>query len=206
MSLTDKSVRDLLAAFSSPDPTPGGGSAAALASAVGTSLLMMVAGLPKTRSGSDQDRAALAAAMHVLTGTRQRLTEAVDADTAAYNRVVSAYRLPKRTDEEKSLRQTEVQRAMRGATDVPLEVMRLSAEALEAAQAVAAHGHQGAASDVGVAVALLRSGQAGAGLNVDVNLTSVHDETYTRQVAAEAERLARAGTASAQGAETALRA
>jgi methenyltetrahydrofolate cyclohydrolase len=206
MSLTDKSVRDLLSAFSSPDPTPGGGSAAALASAVGASLLMMVAGLPKTRSGSDQDRAALAAAMHALTGTRQRLTEAVDADATAYNRVVSAYGLPKRTDEEKLLRQTEVQRAMRGATDVPLEVMRLSAEALEAAQAVATHGHQGAGSDVGVAVALLRSGLAGAGLNVDVNLTSVHDETYTREVSVEAERLARTGTASAQAAETALRA
>ena len=52
MSLTDKSVRDLLSAFSSSDPTPGGGSAAALASAVGASLLLMVTGLPKTRSGS----------------------------------------------------------------------------------------------------------------------------------------------------------
>ena len=167
---------------------------------------MMVAGLPKTRSGSDQDRAALAAAMHMLTGTRQRLTDAIDADTAAYDRVVSAYKLPKGTDEEKSLRQAAVQRAMRGAIDVPLEVMRLSADALEAAQAVAAHGHQGAASDVGVAVALLRAGLRGARLNVDINLTSVHDETYAHEASAEAGRLARTAATSAEAAEAALRA
>ena len=63
-------LRDLLTAFSSPDPTPGGGSASALASAVGASLLMMVAGLAKTRNGSDEDRAALAAASGALASIR----------------------------------------------------------------------------------------------------------------------------------------
>jgi len=57
--LTEKTVRDLLAAFASSEPTPGGGSASALASAMGASLLVMVASLPKTRSGSDDDRTAL---------------------------------------------------------------------------------------------------------------------------------------------------
>jgi methenyltetrahydrofolate cyclohydrolase len=205
MSLIDKSVRDCLAAFSSPDPAPGGGSAAALAAAVGASLLMMVAGLPKTRSRSDEDRAALDAAMDVLTGVRERLTAAIDADTAAYNRVVSAYRLSKGTDEEKALRKAAVQTAMREAIDVPLEVMRLSAVALDAAQAVAAHGHQAASSDVGVAVTLLRSGLQGARLNIDVNLTSIDDETYARQTAVETERLARTAGSFAEAAEVALR-
>jgi methenyltetrahydrofolate cyclohydrolase len=205
MSLIDKSVRDCLAAFSSPDPTPGGGSAAALAAAVGASLLMMVACLPKTRSRSDEDRAALDAAMDVLTGVRERLTAAIDADTAAYNRVVSAYRLPKGTDEEKALRKAAVQNAMREAIDVPLEVMRLSAVALDAAQAVAAHGHQAASSDVGVAVTLLRSGLQGARLNIDVNLTSIDDETYARQTAVETERLARTAGTFAEAADVALR-
>jgi len=96
MSLIDLSARDLLQAFSSSDPTPGGGSAAALASAVGASLLMMVAGLPKTRTGSDEDRAALTTAGSVLAELRKGLTEAIDADTAAYDQVVAAYKLPKR--------------------------------------------------------------------------------------------------------------
>jgi len=98
--LTDKSVRDLLAAFASSDPTPGGGSASAIASAIGASLLVMVSGLPKTRTGSDEDRAALSAAASALTGVQQQLTEAVDLDTAAYDHVVAAYRMPKATPAE----------------------------------------------------------------------------------------------------------
>jgi formiminotetrahydrofolate cyclodeaminase len=204
MSLIDGSVRDLLTKFSSSDPTPGGGSAAALASAVGAALLTMVAGLPKTRSGSDEDRQALAAAIGSLTETRHQLTAAIDADRVAYDRVVAAYKLARGTDEEKSVRKGAIQRALRGAIDVPLQVMRLSARALEAAPAVAAHGHQGASSDVGVAVALLRCGLRGARLNVDINLASVHDDTYTSAVAAEVDRLTGAATTAAEAAEAAL--
>src|SRR3954471_5990069 len=100
MPLTDKTVRDLLTAFSSSGPRPGGGSAAALSSAIGASLLMMVAGLPKSRTGSDDDRAALRGAAGALADVRDRLTEAVDADSAAYDRVVAAYKMPKASDHE----------------------------------------------------------------------------------------------------------
>ena len=204
MSLIDGSVRDLLTAFSSSDPTPGGGSAAALASAIGAALLTMVAGLPKTRSGSDEDRQALATAIGSLTETRHQLTTAIDADAIAYDRVVAAYKLARGSDEEKSVRKTAIQRALRGAIDVPLQVMRLSARALEAAPAVAAHAHPGASSDVGVAVALLRCGLRGARLNVDINLASVHDDTYTSAVAAEVDRLTGAAATAAEAAEAAL--
>ncbi len=130
MSLTDQSIRNLLTAFSSADPTPGGGSASALASAVGASLLMMVAGLPKTRTGSDEDRAALASAASALADIRQTLTGAIDADTAAYDRVVAAYKRPKASADEQAARAAAIQQALRGATDVPLGVLRLSAAAL----------------------------------------------------------------------------
>ena len=187
--LIEKSVRELLAAFASSDPTPGGGSASALASAVGASLLTMVAGLPKTRSNSDEDRAALAAATAALAGIREQLTGAIDADTAAYDRVVGAYKLPKASDEEKSTRTAAIQAALRAATEVPLRVMRLSAQALDAAVAIAEHGHPGASSDVGVAAALLGAGFEGARLNVAINLRGIRDEGYTSAVAAEADRL-----------------
>ena len=189
MPLVDKTVRDLLHAFSSSDPTPGGGSASALAASVGASLLMMVAGLPKTRNNSDEDRAALAAAAAALTGVRQQLTEAIDADTAAYDAVVAAYRLPKATDAEKQMRKEAVQRAMRLATDVPLGVMRLASRALEQAAVVAAHGHAGASSDVGVAEALLHAGLDGARLNVEINVGSLTDAAYVAAVRDEVERL-----------------
>jgi len=176
--LIDRSVRDILAAFSSSDPTPGGGSASALASALGTSLLIMVAGLPKTRSGADAERAALAAATPTLIDLRDRLTAAIDEDTAAYDRVVAAYKLPKATPGQQQARQDAIQQALRAATEVPLTVVRWSAKALRVAETVATNGHAAAASDVGVATALLRAGLHGARLNVEINLDSVKDEAY----------------------------
>jgi formiminotetrahydrofolate cyclodeaminase len=204
MRLTDYSVRDLLSAFASKDPTPGGGSAAALASAVGASLLMMVSGLPKTRNGSDEDRAALTTAGGVLAGLREGLTKAIDADTAAYDRVVAAYKMPKASADEQAARKAAIQDALRGATDVPLGVVRLSAAALDQAIAVATHGHRAAASDVGVAVALLRAGARGARLNVEINIGSVSDTGYAGEVAAEIARLGDATSRAADAADALL--
>jgi formiminotetrahydrofolate cyclodeaminase len=202
--LLDKPVRELLAAFSSPDPTPGGGSASGVSSAIGASLLMMVAALPKTRSGADDEKAALALAARALTAVRQQLAEAIDADATAYEQVVAAYKLPKAPPEEQPARKAAIQRALKAATDVPLGVMRLSVAALDEAETVAANGHKGAASDVGVAVALLRAGLYGAGLNVDINLGRIQDEEYAGAVRAEVERYTRQAAAAAAAAEAFL--
>src|SRR5262249_16645902 len=156
--------------------------ASALASAVGASLLIMVASLPKTRSGSEADREALSRASAALTGLRQKLTEAIDADAAAYDRVVAAYKLPKHTPQEQQARKARIQQALRAATDVPLSVMRLSSQALGHGVAVATHGNRGAASDVGVGAALLRAGAGGAFLNVDINLENIGDDAYRSAV------------------------
>jgi methenyltetrahydrofolate cyclohydrolase len=187
--LVDRSVRDLLSSFSSSDPTPGGGSASALAAAVGVSLLMMVAGLPKTRTESDDDRQALAAAHASLDRVRQSLVDAIDADTKAYDAVVAAYKLPKTTADEQTARKGAIQRALKTATDVPLGVVRASVDALAHARTVEAHGNRNAASDVGVAIALLRAGAHGARLNVEINLGSVIDDEYSARVRADLERL-----------------
>ena len=203
--LTDKSVRDLLAAFASSDPTPGGGSASAVASAMGASLLMMVSALPKTRSGSDEDRAALGAASSALIGVQQQLIEAIDADSVAYDAVVAAYKLPKATEIEQAARKSAVQRALRAATDVPLGVMRLSVLALREARAVAQHGYRAAASDVGVAIALVATGVRGARLNVDINVGSLSDGSYVEAVKAESERLATEAAEIADAAQASLR-
>jgi formiminotetrahydrofolate cyclodeaminase len=204
MSLTDRTVRDLLTAFSSSDPTPGGGSAAALGSATGASLLMMVAGLPKTRTGSDEERAALTRARAALVDIRDRLTAAIDADSAAYDRVVSAYKMPKTTEDEQSARKAAVQDGLRAAIEVPLGVMRLSASALDQAAEIATHGHRAAASDVGVAVALLRAGARGARLNVDVNTGSVSDAKYVGAIGEETAQLWDAAARAADAADALL--
>jgi formiminotetrahydrofolate cyclodeaminase len=178
MTLIDRPLGELLDAFSSADPTPGGGSASALASAIGASLLLMVAGLPKTRSNTPEDREALDRAKEELTILRRDLADAVDADTAAYDQVVAAYRLPKGSAEEQQARKTAVQHALRAAIDVPLGVIRLSILSLRQALVVAKHGHAAAASDVGVAAALLEAGAVGAKLNVQINLAGITDAAY----------------------------
>lgn len=151
--------------------------------------MLMVARLEKTRSQSDDDRTALTFAAGALTGIQHQLTAAIDADSDAYEHVVSAYRQPKVTDTEKTARKASIERALRVATDVPLGVMRLSVDALKHARDVAAHGHRAASSDVGVALALLQAGLEGARLNVRVNLGGIGDRAYVEAVTAESERL-----------------
>ena len=203
--LVDQPLGELLAAFASRNPTPGGGSASALAASLGAALLLMVGAMPKTRLGTEEDRVALDTAVAALIPIQHRLTAAVDADAAAYAQVVAAYKQPKTTQPEREARLASVQRALRAATDVPLDVMRLSVAALEQAGAIAEHGHRAAASDVGVAVALLHAGLRGANLNVETNLTSVTDTAYFDAVRAEIERLAGKAAVLARQAEEALR-
>jgi len=205
MPLLDESVRDLLAAISSPAPAPGGGSASALASALGVSLLMMVGALPKTRTGTDEDKTALSSAARTLAGIGAELAAAIDRDASAYEQVVAAYRLPKASAGELQARKAAIQEALRAATDEPLAVMRFSAVALQEAKTVAAHGHKAAASDVAVAVILLEAGLHGAHLNVDTNLGSIHDDVYARTVRSDAEDLVRRAEEAAAEARRSLK-
>lgn len=197
-SYSTMAVEDLLDAFASSDPVPGGGSAAALAGAVGVSLLMMVAGLPKTRTGSPEEAADLSEASSRLRPLREALTSSIDRDSEAYETVLAAYRLPKSTDEEKAARKTAVETAMRGATDVPLDTMRACQQALRGAIIVARNGYANAATDTGVAVQMLLAGLRGAGLNVDVNAASISDAAYVARVRAERDELESEGTADAR--------
>jgi len=190
--LIDQSFTQLLDSFSSSDPTPGGGSASALAAAVGAALLAMVAGLPKTRGGADEDRAALGPARDALRALRDELAALVDRDTSAYDQVVAAYRLPKATDEEKAARSAAIQRAMKQAIDTPLAVMRACEASARHGEAVARHGNPSASSDVQVGLELLGAGLRGARLNVEINLGSVKDEAYVARVKHDVETLAAA--------------
>ncbi len=182
---SDLTLVQLLDALGSPAPTPGGGTAAAIAGAIGVSLLMMVSGLARTRDNTEADKAALGDAHVVLSGLRNRLTQLADRDAAAYDQVTSAYRLPKATDEEKGARLQSVQLALRGATGVPLETLRAASDAVTVARIVAEHGNRSAASDVRVALELLEAAAAGAAANVESNLAGLKDEGYRKATAAD---------------------
>jgi len=192
VKLTERRVDDLLQAFRSPDPTPGGGSAAALAGALGASLLAMVAGLPKSRAATEEDAERLQAAGRRCAAIAGDLTTLVDRDSEAYDLVVGAYQQPKRTDEEKSARSAAIQQAMRAAIAAPLDVMRACAAAAEQGVVVAALGNPSASSDVRVGFELLGAGLRGAKLNVEINLGSVKDAAYVETVRRDVEEFERA--------------
>jgi len=197
-------LADLIDAFSSTDAVPGGGSAAALAGTIGVSLLLMVAGLPKTKTGAPEETADLAEASSRLHPLRDGLLDLVDRDSDAYREVLAALRLPKGSEAEKATRTEAIDRATRSATDAPLDVMRLCQQALRGAVVVASNGSRKTTSDVGVAVELLVAALRGARLNVEINLAGLDDEPYTARIREEVDELVVDGAEDAERARRAL--
>ena len=179
------SLAQLLDAFASNQPVPGGGSAAALAGAVGASLLIMVAGLPKTRHGTDEERSALTAAAARLRPLRDELASLIDRDSEAYTSVINAYRLPRSTHAEQAARRDAIDEAMRAATEAPLATIRACERAMREAEVIVSSGAASASSDVAVGIELLKTAARGAGMNVDTNLAAVKDDEYVQRVSQE---------------------
>jgi formiminotetrahydrofolate cyclodeaminase len=189
MKLSDRPFTELLEAFRAPQPTPGGGSASALAGAVGASLLAMVASLDKSRAETGEDLQRLRAAGEQCVSLSGRLSQLMDDDSRAYDDVVEAFKLPKGSDAEKTSRSIRIQEALRDATEVPLEVMRTCRHALEHGVVVTRFGNLNARTDAQVGLELLRAAIRGAKLNVEINLESLKDNAYVAAVRAEADTL-----------------
>ena len=185
MPYSTYAVADLLDAFASNEPVPGGGSASALAGALGVSLLLMVSGIARTKTGAPEETVDLADAGAKLRLLRETLIELIDRDSEAYSGVLAAFRLPKATDSEKAKRLDEIQRAMRLATEAPMELMRLCQQSLRGAVIVAKNGNPNAASDVAVAIELLLAAARGAGRNVLTNLSGLKDGSYVERMRTE---------------------
>jgi formiminotetrahydrofolate cyclodeaminase len=174
--LANRTLHDVLSAFAAAVPTPGGGSACAASSAIGVALLMKVAsvaGVPR----------------HPLAGIQAQLVDAIDDDATAYQDVVTAYKRPRDSQADRALRTAAVQRALVHATDVPLTIMRLSAEALTEARSIAPKIHRSTAADATVALLLLRAGFEGARTTVDANLSGLADAEHAVTVRDECRRL-----------------
>lgn len=204
VSYREMALADLIDAFASTDPVPGGGSAAALAGATGASLLLMVAAMPKTKSGAPEETADLAEASSRLHPLRDQLLELVDRDSEAYKQVMAAFKLAKDTDEQHSARKQAIAAATRLATDAPLDTMRACQQALRGAVVVATNGNRRTTSDVGVGVELLLAALRGARLNVEINLSGLGDAGYAARVKDEVEALDRDAAADADRARRAL--
>jgi glutamate formiminotransferase/formiminotetrahydrofolate cyclodeaminase len=156
--------------------TPGGGAAAAYAGAMAAGLVSMVARLTvgKKKYAAVEDRMrTIADSTEPL---RQELTAAVTDDSAAFDAVMEAFRLPKETPEQQSVRQAAIETAYTHAAEVPLRVARAAVAVLELAAQTAAHGNSNAISDSGTAAYMAQASLRGAALNVRANAGVVSDK------------------------------
>jgi methenyltetrahydrofolate cyclohydrolase len=187
--VTELRVRALVERLATRDPAPGGGSAAALAGAMGAALIRMVVeltlGRPEASAGDELERIGGAAA-----SWQSELLNLADLDANAYSAVVEARRLPRGTDLEIQAREVQVAAAMREATRAPMHTIRASAAVLELAEQLAPIGTPYAITDVGVAGGLAAACARGAALNVRINLPHVNDEALRAEAGASLEVLA----------------
>jgi formiminotetrahydrofolate cyclodeaminase len=198
----DVPIREFLTALASADSAQGVVSAAAVAGAMGTSLLLRVAALPTTRSNSLDDRTALLGAAAALGDVEAQLIETIETDTAV--KLFAARNMPQANLAQRSQREGAMQLALRAAADVPLEVIRLCALGLKHAQTVAASSCRAAGSDVQLAIALLRIGLTGARSNLEARLSSLIDVVYTKSVLEEIAHLSEEATTAARAAELSI--
>jgi len=183
-SLAELTVRDLTERLASRAPVPGGGSASALAGALGAALVEMVCELTV---GKPEYEDVDAVARQISAGAgelRGSLLAAAEEDAAAYLDVVAARRLPRDGDEERAARKAAIGEASVAATEVPLRVARLATEVLELAASIASVGNRNAVSDAGAAALLAAAAARGAALNVRINLPSLPEAHPLRADAA----------------------
>jgi len=181
VGLVAKSVRGFVDELSSDSPAPGGGSVAALCGALSAALSAMVAALTWSKSGMESARQGMKTAGERAQALKDWFLDAVDRDTDAFNAVLAASRMPKKTPHETALRSEALERANQGAMKVPLEVLESSLRALELANLTARDGNPNSVSDAGVAAACALAAAEGAALNVRINAPSLTDRSVAEQ-------------------------
>jgi len=189
--LVDRSLEAFVAETASESPAPGGGSVAAAVGALGAALGAMVANLSSHKRGWDARWEEFSEWAERGKRCHDELLRLVDEDTAAFNRVLAAYGLPKDTPEEREARTAAVQDAMRGAIEVPLRVMEIALDAMAVTRQMAEEGLSSSVSDAGVGALCARTAVRGAGYNVRINLSGLTDAAYRREALARSEDLER---------------
>jgi formiminotetrahydrofolate cyclodeaminase len=188
--MSNKNVlQTFLDELASGTPTPGGGSAAAASGAMGAALVSMVCNLTVGREKFTEVEARMKETLARSETLRAELSQLMTDDIEAYQAVMAAYRLPKGTEEEKTIRTEAIQAGLKKATLTPLATARACAEVIELGQFVVESGNPNAASDAGAGAACAQAGLKAATLNVLINLSSIKDETFVSTHQAELDQI-----------------
>jgi glutamate formiminotransferase/formiminotetrahydrofolate cyclodeaminase len=182
-------ARPFLDAVAAPSPTPGGGSVSAFAGASAAALGQMVAALSRKKKSQAAFVDRLSTELDVLRKSGDALTAAIDRDALAYDEVLKAYKLPQTSPDEIKLRKQEVERATRGATEVPLEVAERTVALFEQLGQLHAIAAASMRSDLQVAQLMADAGARGALANVEINLDGINDAGFVQSVREKLEAL-----------------
>ncbi len=193
----NKSLKEYIAATASCEPTPGGGSVAALVGGLGGALTNMVSNLTVGKKAyeelSDEIKTEIAENSKEVEKLVEELSSIVDEDTKAFDKVMEAFKLPKETDEEKAARTKAIQEGYKIALEVPLRCAEKCLRVLELQDVFANYGNVNAITDVGVGTLLAYSGLEGALFNVTINLGSIKDEEFKKEISAKVNDLLNEG-------------
>ncbi|MFZ5590489.1 MAG: cyclodeaminase/cyclohydrolase family protein [Bacillota bacterium] len=185
----DRSFRQILAVAASDAPTPGGGSVSAMVGALGVAMTAMVGNLtvgkPKYAEVEGKVKEITARAYYII----NRLEKLVAADIAAFGKFMDVYRMPKNTEEEKAKREEMMQKALKTATNEPMEIARTLLEALKITEELSHIGNKMAISDAGVAAYVCEAALNAVLLSADINIPMITDQEFVQQVLAEKERI-----------------
>jgi len=176
--IKDKSIQVFLDELASKSSTPGGGSAAAIIGAMGAALISMVANFTVGKKGYEDVDAEAQEILNKSEELRNQLIDMIKADVDVFNRVMSAYGMPKESDEEKATRSEEIQAALKKATDVPLACAKVAADVIKLSKPIAEKGNKNVISDAGVAVLAGQAALRSAALNVYINIGGIKDKDF----------------------------
>lgn len=183
--LVSTTLTDFADETASESPAPGGGSIAAYVGALGISLATMVANLSSHKKGWDERWEEFSDWAAIGQRYKDELLKLVDADTEAFNRIMSAFGLPKGTDEEKASRTQAIQEATGHAIEIPFKVMQIAYASMETIKAMASIGNPNSVSDAGVGALCARSAVMGAFMNVRINAAGYDDKDYVNDIIAK---------------------
>lgn len=166
-------------------PAPGGGSVAALSGMLGANLVSMVCRLTIGKKGYEAFEVDASAVLEQSDSLAQSLLQRIDRDTEAFNEVMTAFKLPKESDQEKAARTAAIQQGYKSAIQSPQGIARECLQVLRLASQLLGRSNTNALSDLGVAAQQAFAGVEGALMNVRINLPSIKDVAFTRQVESE---------------------
>jgi glutamate formiminotransferase/formiminotetrahydrofolate cyclodeaminase len=177
-SLVDLTMTGFADMTASENPAPGGGSVSAYFGALGASLGVMVANLSSHKRGWDDKWEEFSNWAEEGQKLKTKLLYLVDADTNAFNEILAAFRLPKKSESDKAARKAAIEAATKLAIEVPLDVMRTASACFPLLKEMVTNGIPNSISDGGVGALATRAAIRGAGMNVLINLSGLHDEAY----------------------------